>query len=304
MTPSGTARGTARAVPRRAVKSTPVPLDPALRPEEALRSIARSCVAHFCANLAGIDGPHPREYLHQARIALRRLRSALRLVHPAGSKVNGLRKEIKWLARRLGEARDWDVFMTGIGRLVQARADKEETARLLLVAARRNRTLARKAAREALHSARFQTLRDDLEGWLASPCIPHTEGIALRDFAARALRKRHKRLFRLAAALAHGTQQERHKTRVAAKRLRYIADYFGPLVSPKAARRYVRELADLQDALGTLNDVANARRLAAALPGAPAAEALIEKHSRARERKNLARARAALKRLDEGGRLH
>lgn len=75
--------------------------------------------------------------------------------------------------------------------------------------------------------------------------------LALRD---RQLRKRSKRLRQVAPA-------ERHRARIAAKKLRYAAEFFAPLYRGTRAAGYIDALARLQGALGALNDLATADRL-------------------------------------------
>jgi CHAD domain-containing protein len=68
------------------------------------------------------------------------------------------------------------------------------------------------------------------------------------------LRKRSKRLREL-------TPADRHQTRLAAKKLRYAAEFFAPLYRGARATRYIDALSRLQSALGKLNDFATAERL-------------------------------------------
>ena len=70
----------------------------------------------------------------------------------------------------------------------------------------------------------------------------------------RKLRKRTRHVQRLEAP-------ERHRARVAAKKLRYAAEFFAPLFSGKRAEEYIAALSRLQGALGRLNDLAVAARL-------------------------------------------
>ena len=70
----------------------------------------------------------------------------------------------------------------------------------------------------------------------------------------RNLRERAKRVHRLPAA-------ERHKARVAAKKLRYAAEFFAPMFPSKRAAAYVAALSRLQSALGRLNDLEVATRI-------------------------------------------
>jgi CHAD domain-containing protein len=72
--------------------------------------------------------------------------------------------------------------------------------------------------------------------------------------SARRLSKRSKRL-------RHADAAARHRVRVAAKKLRYAAEFFAPLFRHAGAGDYIETLAELQGALGSLNDMAAATRL-------------------------------------------
>jgi len=86
-------------------------------------------------------------------------------------------------------------------------------------------------------------------------------------FAAALLTRRHGRLHEHGTALAQASDQERHAARIAAKRLRYAAEFFAPMFPRKRARVYTESLAELQDVLGHYNDVATASTRAAELAG-------------------------------------
>ena len=87
-------------------------LDPSVTLDEAFATILRSCFLHLLQSLpAAEDGRNP-EGVHQLRVALRRIRSALDLMRSVGalSNLGALRSEARWLAQDLSAARDWDVF--------------------------------------------------------------------------------------------------------------------------------------------------------------------------------------------------
>jgi CHAD domain-containing protein len=65
-----------------------------------------------------------------------------------------------------------------------------------------------------------------------------------------------------ASVLAHGTREERHAVRIAAKKMRYAAEFFAGLFPRKRARSYLKKLTGLQDVLGRFNDGVTATRLA------------------------------------------
>jgi CHAD domain-containing protein len=84
-------------------------------------------------------------------------------------------------------------------------------------------------------------------------------------FAAELLTRRHRKLYEHGATLSRASAQERHAVRIAAKRLRYAADFFAPLFARRRSRAYLETLSELQDVLGQFNDAATASALATEL---------------------------------------
>ena len=89
-----------------------------------------------------------------------------------------------------------------------------------------------------------------------------THLVRLCAFAAVLLARRHRKLEESASTLESGSPEERHAVRIAAKRLRYIAEFFAPLFPRKRAKAYLKALTAVQDVLGRLNDAATALRVA------------------------------------------
>ncbi|KUM25380.1 hypothetical protein AU467_04340 [Mesorhizobium loti] len=89
------------------------------------------------------------------------------------------------------------------------------------------------------------------------------------DFAAAVFDKLWKKVTKGGNNLIDADDETRHKVRIAAKKLRYAAEFFEPLFKSKAQakrhRRFIEAMKDLQDQLGSLNDVATAPDMLAAL---------------------------------------
>ncbi len=262
----------------RPVHAKTVALAAEVSAEAALRAIAQECLRQIAANVAGLLQDGDPEWVHQMRIGTRRQRSALALIAPLAreGQLDAVVAETKWLAGVLGEARDWDVFaVETLPPLRKGIAHDEAAATGLRRLARRaaaRRSAARDVVREALRSPRFQRLVLTLGAALAVPRfgVPvATEGDALgasaRAFATDLLDARHRKLIARGASLAAGTPEERHAVRIAAKKLRYAAEFFALLFAGKRTRAYLKRLGALQDALGLFNDTATATRLAAEL---------------------------------------
>jgi inorganic triphosphatase YgiF len=281
-------------LPLRAAKASGARLGEGLRPKlpagAALRCVLANGLEVLLANAHGLRRRDEPEFVHQARVALRRMRSALRLLARDTTVPAALISELRWLASALGPARDADVLVTSTLPAVLAAltappsaaqsaaasaawsappsappsAEKAGAVRSLLAAARRRQVRGRRLARAAVGSGRFALLALDLLAWTRSP---HDERErTLRQLAPRRLASAHRRLLRAGRFFAALPPAEQHAVRILGKRLRYALDLFAPALpapAAAAAANYGAVLAQLQEELGALNDAAVA---AATLP--------------------------------------
>ena len=238
--------------PALAPRRQPVSLDPAARPADAFVTIAQSCIRHYRLNEALVLRAGDRAGVHQARVALRQLRTAFRLFAPIlGDDAEGkrLRTALGALAADYGAVRNLDVL------LVRFRGKPRRT----LDAARAD---ALAVLLDRLAASETRTLFLDLSAWLAlgtwRQTQPEEARTDTRDFAAHALERARKRLKRRGKSLSRLPAKERHRARIEAKRLRYAAEFFQSLYRGRKARRRMETfrtaLASLQDLLGELND--------------------------------------------------
>lgn len=228
---------------------------------EAWRRALLAGLGQLGHNLPGLIADDDPEYLHQARVAVRRLRTMLSLGRALGLDQPDWVDDLRLFMAELSPARDWDVFV--IETLAGVRAGLPEPERLdgLLARAEKARAAARKRARAAAGDRRLAALTLAMgEALLAE----RSDGPALRAWAAEALDKRLRRFKKLAKQFAKLDAAGRHQTRIAGKRLRYAGEAFAGLYGNKAAR-YLERVAAVQDGLGAANDVAVAHRLLADL---------------------------------------
>jgi CHAD domain-containing protein len=129
----------------------------------------------------------------------------------------------------------------------------------------RRRRRARLAVGEALHSPRYFALVLNLNEFAAT--VHERRGLAQAavPVGATLLSGCYRQLRRRAKHLVDGTATERHAVRIAAKKLRYTADFFGSLFAGRKCDKFVRALSKVQEALGLLNDLATTRTLMASL---------------------------------------
>lgn len=242
-------------------------LDASVTLDEAFETILRSCFHHLLQSLpAAEDGRNP-EGVHQLRVSLRRLRSALDLMRSVGalSNLDALRSEAKWLAQDLSAARDWDVFQLDTLPTIASACPAVAGFDTLGRAAARRQSEAYRKAHRTLGDRRCAVFLIGLGGWI------ETRGwrndVAAEDlgqlaepavnFAERILSEQHAKVLKRGRRFKSLSAEQVHRVRLAAKRLRYLSEFLLPLFADrKSARRYSRRLAGLQEELGAFNDMA------------------------------------------------
>lgn len=221
---------------------------------------------HWADRVPARTGPEP---VHQMRVVLRRLRSALSVFRPTTPcpTLAALAAPARDLAAQLGAARDWDVFLDGTGAAMATAFSDDPRSRALLRAARRAREVAYTNLCATLSGAGFRTFAftlaatAGLRSWTDDPAL-HTP---IDVLATQAL-DRHMRYVRHAGrGIAALSILALHELRKDCKRLRYTAEFFAPLFPEHPVRRFTRRLAAMQEELGLLNDRAAVAGLLAQL---------------------------------------
>jgi len=274
-----------------AVRAKPLGLGPASTAAECFRQVVRNCLAHLLDNEAAVTAGADPEALREMAAAVRRLEAAFRLFKglvrcPRGA---GLRKELRWLGRRLEAARAQD-------RLAQRLALLPATAvpAVLAAALARARRDARLALLEALHGPRCTALLLGLAGWLEGG--EWRRGAAL-DAPMSAvvpglLDRRLAKVRRAAAGLDPADAQARARLWRRVMRLRYALDFCRGLFPPERLRPALDAVDALRAALKPAVDLDQALSLLADCRARPARAAL--KALEPRLRRQLAREAAAL----------
>lgn len=222
---------------------------------QALRAVLRHGLAIVVANADAVRQSPASEHVHQARVALRRMRSAIRLLDPDGTDVPAsLSEGLRWLARSLGRARDWDVIAEDTLPAVLAGAALSDASRRRLEErTSRARARALGEALAAVSSRRYARIVLRTARWTMS--APAGDDATDRSIpAATLLDEAAERLFRDARAFPRLSPHKRHRVRIHAKRLRYTLDLLSGRLPERSASEYVDALASLQDSLGELND--------------------------------------------------
>lgn len=230
-------------------------------PVEAFRQIALNCLEHFQRNETGLLVSDDPEFVHQARVAMRRLRSAIKVFTPAlpPDFVEIYGQTWQALSSALGEARNWDVLLTETLPPIHASFPENHEIRRLQKAGIRAANRARRSIRAMLNLREYQRLMTEFTA--AVFALRDVMPTPLIDFATATLDDELTKANDLARRFSPQDAEEQHRMRIRFKRLRYALEFFAPLFPRRKLQPYHCTLARLQDQLGLINDHVTARSL-------------------------------------------
>ncbi len=235
-----------------------------MRADAALKQILHSLLDTIERNEPGVREDLDSEFLHDFRVAVRRTRSVLgqfKKVLPPEILMH-FRPAFKWLGSVTGPTRDLDVYLIKFEKyqtwlppsvqedLIPLRHflrlhQKQEHARLV----------------EALDSPRYHALIEDWQGYLEAPVpeVPHAPLAArpVLEVASERIWKAYKKVLNEGHAILDDPEapaEKLHRLRITCKKLRYLLELLRSLYPPKAMKKLILALKQLQDNLGDFND--------------------------------------------------
>ncbi len=207
------------------------------------------------------------EDVHQMRVALRRIRSAFRLLrrYYRAKALSPYRRRLRKVARGLGAVRDLDVLIADLSQF-QATLDAQRQAEMQAVveSLEQKRAVARDELITILDSKPYRRFVKTFSAFLTTPgdgaktlhsddVIPvqvrHVLPGMIHDCLAAVLA--------YDAVLDEADADMLHGLRIEFKRLRYTVSLFDDVMGSQTAD-FVEELKAIQDHLGRLNDIATA----------------------------------------------
>ena len=288
----------ARELPRApAAKAVGITLPTGADARAAVRLATENCLLQWQANEPGFHAQasgdksdirnYDSEYLHQLRVAIRRLRVAAGAFAKAADwqlqALAELKNPLRKLGQQLGAARDWDVFITETWPLLLERLDPREDLALRIALQEEiylQRALSQVSARAALQNREAQRVLLMLNRCLLRGATTPDER------KAESFSDLHHQLddcrSQLLAGLSelHQLKPEAlHRLRIVAKKMRYLTEFTASRYDADAVEKWFHWLKKAQDMLGSRND-----RSAAAARIDGLCDAIAKRHGTVRRR--------------------
>lgn len=228
---------------------------------ESAQVIMRGYLAQVIAQTPGVgtfQGIDPR---HDMRVALRRLRSALRLYRRMWSPeaYDELVNELRWFGELLGAVRDHDVSILWLDKaLSECPAKVRRDIMALRTQNARERRKELKALVAALREDRFGALLRRSSEWIedgqnADADLLSRRSRLLRDEMYRALRRRMRKILAYPGTIDESASAQLHALRIECRRMRYAVEAWYGALGP-GRQPFVQNLLAVQNALGDIHD--------------------------------------------------
>jgi len=243
---------------------------------DAIEKYFRKTVEHESEVLKDKDA----EELHQMRVGMRRLRSAVTGFAPVlDLPKEASERKIGKVGRILGTLRDLDVMLESLQNRYYPNlpTDEQEVLDRVLLNLLKQRRRAVKGVKAVLEHKSYQSLKQSIENWLSKPQFRAIEQLPIAEVLPDLLLPQVSEFF-LHPAWLLGTEYENGKVKVAddlnesaveeklaaegtilhdlrkqAKRVRYLMNLFGDFYGP-SYEGYVEDVKAVQECLGDIQD--------------------------------------------------
>ena len=256
-------------------------LKPHANGQQMVKAVFESCLNQILANASEIasgtvindenHNPHA-EHIHQLRVGIRRLRTAMRELSPLVDGIDSAwEKPLIDVFRRLGEARDYDHLNHVLQPQILAAGGPAFNA---YIGDAKHIDVSEAVRSKAFQDTLLCLIAFVNSSYLNDTSLNDSENVEdniinntkkndshkkVRKILANRLDKLHKKIVKEGKKFLNLTETQQHSVRKHFKRLRYLAEFSSPQLSTSAADKkrilaVITALKPVQDALGFYND--------------------------------------------------
>ena len=208
------------------------------------------------------------ESIHKLRVAVRRLRSAMRLLRPYydAGQLRRLRAPVDILAAPLGEVRDLDVALEPLRVYLNTlHEDRRRALDPMIWDWTQRRRLTQHSVTEFLDHDDYRRGLSRLRSFARTASATRAERVC--DSLPAVIWSHYGAVRRFEPAMQDAPLLVLHELRIEIKRLRYLLEFFEEILDDRASA-LIKQLADFQGNLGALHDAGTLGDLVAAFVAA------------------------------------
>lgn len=247
------------------VSKSPAPVNASQTVSEAFATIMRHNLDYLLVWEDAAKNWDDIEGVHQFRVTVRRMRSALTLFRDAIPKERSRHwgDELRWMAGEMGLARDLDVFIDeGLGCIADNLPLKGADKLMSLAKVSRARVY-ENIVRPMLESDRYRQFKQAFAQWIDERAWEQGEvkskvkerlEMNLVAYSRLLMDKQERKVLSAGSHVDQHSPQQMHRLRIECKKLRYAAEFFSPLFLGMDV--FIGHMRGLQDLLGKMNDIA------------------------------------------------
>lgn len=238
---------------------------PGVEPKDPLSEAGRKVLIYNFAQMvrheAGTRLGEDIEELHDMRVATRRMRAAFEVFADAFER-KSIKKHLKGLratGRALGRVRDLDVFMEKASHYLDTLpGDQHQGLEPLLNLWEKERENDRDKMLKYLNSEAYENFKRDFLDFLTTPgkgakTVADTDPHLVRHVVPVLIYSRMAAVRAYGPTLDSATISQLHMLRIEFKKLRYSLEFFREVLG-EGSKELIKEIKNLQDHLGDLND--------------------------------------------------
>ena len=239
-----------------------VHLTPDLPAEEAVQQIFQNLLQILRKNEDGLQKDLDAEFLHDFRVAVRKIRAGLgqmkRVLPP--KPWARFRQDFAWLGQATSKLRDLDVYLLKFDSYKAAlpaelQGDLEPLRTLL----QGKKQQEHQQLVRVLNSRRYGKLMQDWEVFLQQPFFekspPPRASLPVLALANKRIGRVYRQVLQEGNRIqSNSPETALHDLRKTCKKLRYLMEFFQSLYPPKAIKSFIKGLKFLQENLGDFQD--------------------------------------------------
>lgn len=234
-----------------------------MRVDVACKYICHCLLKVIKANEQGLIADTDSEFLHDYRVAVRKMRVMLNQVDGIlpNHIINRYKKFFAWLGQISSETRELDVYILNFEKYKQTLSfEFQHSINPLQTLILAKKTRAHKLLAKKLQLRKYLKEIAEFEDYLTSMSIfsPHIDmELTTKELANQLIYKAYKQVIKQGKAIDNNSPSEAlHKLRKTCKKLRYLMELFQDLYKEQRIAKLIKQLKKLQTVLGDYQDYA------------------------------------------------